>query len=105
MLYGINSYSDFFDCAVGLKHGEVISPMLFSLFVELFLQDDQCCGLSTDDITFILMLFADDLVILGKDRDDLQKSLDRLEYYCNEWGLEVNTERTKVVVFRKRGGF
>ena len=86
---GCNSYSDFFDCAVDLKQGEVISPMLFSLFIEdleLFLQDDQCCGLSIDDITFILMLFADDMVILGKDRDDLQKSLDRLEYYCNKWG-------------------
>ena len=104
---GCNSYSDFFDCAVGLKQGEVMSPLLFSLFIEdleLFLQDDQCCGLSIDDITFILMLFADDMVILGKDRDDLQKSLDRLEYYCNKWGLKVNSEKTKVVVFRKRGG-
>ena len=61
-------------------------------------------GLSIDDITFILMLFADDMVILGKDRDDLQKSLDRLKYYCNKWGLKVNSEKTKVVVFRKRGG-
>ena len=104
---GCYSYSDFFDCAVGLKQGEVISPMLFSLFIEdleLFLQDDQCCGLSIADITFILMLFADDMVILGKDRDDLQKSLDRLEYYCNKRGLEVNTEKTKVGVFRKRCG-
>ena len=102
-----NSYSDVFDSAVGLKQGEVISPMLFSLFIEdleLFLQDDQCCGLSIEDITFILMLFADDMVILGTDRDDLQKSLDCLEYYCNKWGLEVNTEKIKVVVFRKRGG-
>ena len=65
---GCYSYSDFFDCAVGLKRGEVISPMSFSLFIEdleLFLQDDQCCGLSTDDITFILMLFAGDMVTLG----------------------------------------
>ena len=95
---GCNSYSDFFDCAVGLKQGEVISPMLFSLFIEdleLFLQNDQCSGLSLDEITFILMLFADDMVILGKDRDDLQKSLDRLEHYCNKWGLQVNTEKTK----------
>ena len=41
---GCNSYSDFFDCVVGLKQGEVISPMLFSLFIEdleLFLQNDQ----------------------------------------------------------------
>ena len=40
---GCNSYSDYFECAVGLKQGEVISPVLFSLFIddlELFLQDD-----------------------------------------------------------------
>ena len=81
--------------------------MLFSLFIEdleLFLQNDQCSGLSLDEITFILMLFTDDMVILGKDSDDLQKSLDRLEHYCNKWGLQVNTEKTKIIVFRKRCG-
>ena len=104
---GCNSYSDFFYCAVGLKQGEVISPILFSLYIEdleLFLQEDPTCGLSLDEITFILMLFADDMVILGKDRNDLQRSLDLLNSYCNKWGLAVNTEKTKVVVFRKRGG-
>ena len=104
---GCNSYSVFFECAVGLKQGEVISPILFSLFIEdleLFLQEDPNCGLSLDDITFILMLFADDMVILGKDRDDLQNSLDLLEKYCKKWGLQVNTDKTKIVVFRKRGG-
>ena len=71
-----NSYSDFFECAIDLKQGDVISPILFSFFIEdleLFLQGYQNCGLSIDDITFILMLFADDMVIMGKDRNDLQK--------------------------------
>ena len=48
---GCNSYSDFFDCSVGVKQGEVISPVLFSLFIEdleLFLQEDPTCGLSFD---------------------------------------------------------
>ena len=73
------SYSDFFECAVGLKQGEVISPLLFSLFIEdleLFLQEDQNCGLRLDDITFLLLLFPDDMVILGKDINDLQNSLE-----------------------------
>ena len=99
---GRNSYSNFFECAVGLKQGEVISPALFSLFIddlELFLQWDQTCGLTFDDITFILMLFADDMVILGKDKDYLQTSLDLLEMYCHKWGLQVNTDKTKLVVF------
>ena len=71
-----NSLSDFFECAFGLKQGEVISPLLFSLFIEdleLFLQGDLSSGLCLDDITFILMIFADDMVILGKDANDLQK--------------------------------
>ena len=104
---GCNSYSDFFECALGLKQGEVISPILFSFFVEdleLFLQDDQNSGLSLDDVTFILMLFADDMVVLGKNEDDLQRSLNLLEKYCDKWGLTVNTEKTKIMVFRNMGG-
>ena len=49
------------------------------------------------------MLFADDMVILGNGVDDLQNSLNQLENYCKRWGLEVNTDKTKVMVFRKRG--
>ena len=84
---GCNSYSIFFECAIGLKQGEVISPALFSLFIEdfeLFLQGDQTYGLTFDDITFILMLFADDMLIKGRDKDDSQTSLDILETYCHK---------------------
>ena len=70
----------------------------------MFLQGDLSSGLCLDDITFILMLFADDMVILGKDANDLQKSLDLLDVYCSRWGLQVNTDKTKILVFRKRGG-
>ncbi len=103
---GCKSYSDFFECAVGLKQGEVLSPVLFALFVEdleLFLQNEPDSGFSFDDITFILMLFADDMVIFGKTPQDLQHSLDMLKVYCDKWGLTVNTSKTKVMVFRKRG--
>ena len=79
---------------------------MFSLFLEdleLFLCEDPNCGLNLDDITFILMLFADDMVILCKSPSDLQKSINLLHKYCETWGLEVNIEKTKIVVFRKRG--
>ena len=98
---GCNSYSDFFNCAVGLKQGEVISPLMFSLFIEeleLFLQDIHSSGLLLDDIMFILMLFADDMAILGNGVDDSQNSLNQLENYCKRWGLEVNTDKTKVML-------
>ena len=80
--------------------------MLFSLVIEdlqLFLQGNHTSGLLLDDITFILMLFADDMVILGSSVDDLQNSINLLEKYCNRWGLQVNTDKTKVMVLRKTG--
>ena len=89
-----SSYSDYFSYAVGLRQGEVMSPILFALFVEdleLYLQDNINSGLSKDDITMILLLFADDMAILGKSPAEVQSHLDRLYLYCNSWGLNVNT--------------
>jgi len=102
-----NNFSDFFEYAIGLRQGEVISPVLVSLFledIELFLQERIESGLTINDITLILMLFADDMAILGNTPEDLQNSLDLLHKYCLNWGLEVNSEKTKIMVFRKRGG-
>ncbi|MEW8546452.1 MAG: reverse transcriptase family protein, partial [Candidatus Thiodiazotropha sp.] len=101
-----HTYSEFFEVYVGLRQGEVISPVLFSLYMEdleLYLQSNDLSGLTLQDITLILLLFADDMVIFGHDQYDLQNSLIMLCEYCKRWGLEVNTEKTKIMVFRKRG--
>ena len=105
-----NSFSEFFrsffEYSVGLRQGEVISPILVSLFLEdleLYLQQDPDSGLHLNDIVLILTLFADDMTLLGNSLQDLQNSLNLLYTYCCDWGLEVNCEKTNVVVFRKRG--
>jgi hypothetical protein len=43
------------------------------------------------------------MAILAKTLLDLQNSLNKLYEYCIKWGLEVNTNKTKLMVFRKRG--
>jgi hypothetical protein len=101
-----NSYSDYFEFAVGLRQGEVLSPILVSLFLddlEQALTNNSNTGLVIDDIVLIALLFADDMCIVDESIENLQTSLDQLYNYCNTWGLEVNTEKTKVMVFRKRG--
>ncbi|XP_053375235.1 uncharacterized protein LOC128547230 [Mercenaria mercenaria] len=103
---GCKTYSDFFECSLGLKQGEVISPVLFSLFledIELSLIDGVDNGFNLDEFTFILLLFADDMVIIGKNPEDLQNRLNLLKEYCVNWGLQVNPDKSKIVVFRKRG--
>ena len=80
----------------------MVSLFLEDLHVELYLQNRAESGLLIDIILTIL-LFADDMVILGKSPEELQYHLDLLHTYCSNWGLEVNAEETKIMVFRKRG--
>ena len=69
-----NSYSDFFAISVGLKQGETLSPVLFSLFLEdleLYLQSRPDSGLCLNDINTMLLLFVDDMVLLGDTPEEL----------------------------------
>ena len=66
-----NKFSDFLKYAVGVRQGEVISPMLVSLFLEdleMFLQGNTNSGILINDIVLIIVLFADDMAIFGKNR-------------------------------------
>ena len=43
-------------------------------------------------------------LFFGKSPQELQNNLNSLKSYCDTWGLKVNTTKTKIMVFRKRGG-
>ena len=47
--------------------------------------------------------YADDIVIAETDIDKLQASLTSLANWCDENGMIVNVEKTKIVKFRKAG--
>ena len=101
-----NTLSDFFKSEVGLLQGEVLSPFLFSLFLndlELYLQQDQNAGLTLEQLSIYLLLFADDAVLFSDTIEGLQSSLNNLESYCKKWNLEVNVDKSKIVVFCKAG--
>ena len=61
-------------------------------------------GIQIDDIKLIMLLFADDMAIFAKTPEELQDHLNNLLSYSNSSGLPVNTNKTQVMVFRKRGG-
>jgi hypothetical protein len=56
--------------------------------------------LTPSKLSNALILFADDTVLFGKTPEILQHLLDKLFIYCRKWNIEVNIDKTKVIVFR-----
>ena len=54
-------------------------------------------------LKLLLLLYADDIVILSETAEGLQKGLHILKDYCDKWKLIINTSKTKIMVFRKGG--
>lgn len=93
--------SAFFPCCKGVRQGENLSPILFSLFLndlEHYLMTNNANGLdckanTQNTYSFIkvfILLFADDTVLFANSKDDLQNMLNIFEQYCEDWKLTVN---------------
>ena len=101
-----NKLGNEFFCSLGVRQGECLSPLLFSLFLN-DLEETFICkgyeGLNIDLFKIFMLLYADDIVLFADSADELQHGLNLLLEYCNKWKLKVNVNKTKVMVFRKGG--
>ena len=91
---------------VGLKQGDNLSPILFNIFfddVEEIFDSSYDPVILTDELSINYLLYADDMAILSLPSDVLQNSLDKLKVYCDKWHLELNTTKTKIIVFSTTG--
>ena len=50
-----------------------------------------------------MLLYADDLVILGDHIGRVQTLLSKLNEFCFKWGFAINLAKTKAMVFRRGG--
>ena len=75
----LNSLSDLYSCDLGLLQGEILSPFLFSVFlddVEMHLGKHIQDGITLDQLQLYLLLFADDAVLVSETPEGLQRSLE-----------------------------
>ena len=95
--------TDYFDCPIGVKQGDCLSPTLFAIFINDLAEEIKASnvGLNLDPETCInILLYADDIVLLAKTEADLQFLLFLVENWCRNWRLEVNLTKSNVMHVR-----
>jgi len=52
---------------------------------------------------FIVMLYADEAVVMAGNANDLQNSLNNSAEYCKTWKLKINVNKIKMLILGSRG--
>ena len=105
--------TDFFDCPLGVKQGDILSPTLFSIFVNsltIDLANSDCGvkldmppsrGLTGDCIAVNHLIYADDLVCIAENANDLQSLINIVNLWCKKFRIEANLTKTEIMHVRK----
>ena len=101
---GPQHVSESFDSFQGLRQGENISCILFSLYVNDlcdYLLENGASQLMVGLLYLCILFFADDLAMLDKTPKGLQQKLNWMYEFCKTWDLIPNERKTKVMVFQR----
>lgn len=100
-------YSESFVVNKGLRQGCCLSPTLFKIYMNVVLSNwsRKCSkmGIQLEDGHLYTLLFADDQVVLAEDEDDASYMVRKLIEEYDDWGLEINLQKTQYMVVGGQG--
>ena len=86
--------TDWFNVNTGVRQGCSLSTILFNLFMNdlAIMLKNMHKGIEIDDENICILLYADDIVLIAKNENDLQDMLTMLNTWCvrNEMGINFS---------------
>ena len=94
----------FFDIHTGVRQGYVLSPLLFSLFINNLAKklDQSGIGIQVKNKKISSLFYADDIVIVTESKEKLQKGLDIVAEWGRKWRCKYSSTKTQVVIFGRK---
>ena len=95
--------SEYFKVTNGVRQGGVLSPILFTIYLDSLLECLQASGRGCywDNHFAGALCYADDLTILAPSPDALRKMIADCEAFGHSHGLRFNAAKTQLICFRR----
>jgi hypothetical protein len=61
------------------------------------------CGIQVGNRNVSALAFADDIAIISRNENDLQRMFDTVSNWCKKWRLSINPLKSQVLHFRFKG--
>ena len=102
-----------FDVGCGVKQGCIIAPLLFNVFMDFLVRKAVSrmgeCGITIDMggaplpcednlVRLVQLLYADDLVLMSHDPEELAHMLVVLDGVMNAHGMRINAAKTEIML-------
>ena len=94
-------YSDSFKIRNGVKQGGVMSPLLFTLYVDILIKRllSINVGCYIGSVCSAVFVYADDIILLSPTRKAMQILLDSCESFGTEYDLLFNPDKCEAILF------
>lgn len=107
-LPGDAGYTEFFSIETGVRQGCILSPLLYSIFINELAVELKASGLgATIDAAgahkLCVLLYADDIVLLSDALSDLESLMRIVAAYARKWRFEVNHAKCGAMRFNLSG--
>ena len=96
-----HAISSSFPIHQGVRQGAILSPLLYSIFVDelLDLLTTSGLGVSIDTIYCGAPMYADDLALVADSPEELQAMLNIVCTYAGKWHYNLNAGKSFVMIF------